>query len=136
MAKMRANVESYEDAVRFLGGKDARTIGNNTHVVRQENGDISIRLHHTYVVTYVAGTADIVLNSGGWRSVTTKDRINTFLPLRFRVSQRAYVWYVSDRYTGSETEYEDGVILRGEPRGSYVWDADAGEYVFVQEVNA
>jgi hypothetical protein len=34
----------------------------------------------------------ITLNSGGYRTVTTKDRMNRFLPLGYRVVQRNYNW--------------------------------------------
>jgi len=34
----------------------------------------------------------VTLNSGGYRTVTTKDRMNRFLPLGYRIVQRNFNW--------------------------------------------
>jgi hypothetical protein len=64
-----------------LGDRETRKIGNNTYARRLAGpfGPIAVRLHQTDVVTaYCDGS--VVLNSGGWRTVTTKDRIGRYLP--------------------------------------------------------
>ena len=80
-------------------------VDNNTMRIVYKDGRVAIRLHDTNVViTYPDGS--IVLNSGGWRTSTTKDRINKFSP--YRVHQSKGIWYV----LGSA--FYDGIILQGQ----------------------
>lgn len=63
-----------------FGGKppaSARKVANNTFSYETEDGCKVFRLHTTDVVKRLPD-GRIVLNSGGWRSVTTKDRMNAF----------------------------------------------------------
>lgn len=72
--------------------KIERKIENNTYVRTIENG-VAIKLHTTDVVTILENGHQI-LNSGGWLSVTTKDRINSYS--NAGISQRKGVWYMGD----------------------------------------
>lgn len=81
-------------AMIMEGVKDyqrARIVGNNT-VEYWKGTDKIIRLHHTDIVTFKKN-GDIVLNSGLWKTPTTKDRINSAIPGR-GVSQNKGVWYI------------------------------------------
>ncbi|MCK5604432.1 hypothetical protein KAR91_21255 [Candidatus Pacearchaeota archaeon] len=95
------NVQNYKQADSLLQGRcrESRKLANNTYLERRVdqnnptiNGDsFAVRLHATDIVTYKPdGT--IVLNSGGWRTVTTKERINTFSPVN--LWQEKGVWYL------------------------------------------
>lgn len=65
---------SYQSAAAYLGKKESRPGGNNTRVVRRGPDAIAIRLHATDVVTFYAdGSA--LLNTGGWETVTTGQRM-------------------------------------------------------------
>ena len=78
---------------------------NNTWVDRIEYGEggtspggqkvsglaYGIRLHNTYVVIYHE-SGRVELRSGGWETVTTKDRMNSFSP--FRVGSNGGEWDV------------------------------------------
>ena len=88
------------DAGETLKSRDTRKIAPNTWLERQgewpNNPDsIRVRLHNTYVVTFHYSGA-VSLDSGGWRTVTTKERINNYLPDGVRLSQERFVWYVQD----------------------------------------
>lgn len=95
MAGMSPRIQSYESARQFLEGarsKEAgRPVANNTRVFERmaPDGTLSyaIRLHNTDVVTYLPG-GQIILNSGGWPTVTTQDRISSFSPARVGIQQR------------------------------------------------
>jgi hypothetical protein len=53
----------------------SRLIDHNTVEYERANGERVIRLHLTDIVTYrTDGT--VVLNTGGWNTITTRDRIN------------------------------------------------------------
>lgn len=82
----------YEVAEKTLGRRDSKKVGNNTYMVRGD-GCIHVRLHQTNVVTYYPD-GRIVLNSGGWRTPTTKDRINNWTSAR--IYQTKYQWYLAD----------------------------------------
>ena len=52
----------------------------------------------------------VQLDSGGHRTVTTKDRINRFLPLGYRLFQKNWNWYVE---TPSGTiDFVDGMEIK------------------------
>ena len=100
---------THDAAVRMIRGKTNKTsrkIGNNTIGVIHDNGDVGIILHSTQVVT-IFSDGSYMLYSGGWRTLTTKDRMNTYSP--FSVTQRKGEWFVSywDGETHHEIEYFD-----------------------------
>jgi hypothetical protein len=68
-----------------------KRIANNTVRYERSNGDIVWRLHNTDVVTKHPDDT-YTLNSGGWKTVTTKDRINTYFP--GSVWSDKGLWYV------------------------------------------
>ncbi|MBE0573628.1 hypothetical protein IH575_01860 [Candidatus Dojkabacteria bacterium] len=58
-----------------------------------------IRYHNTTVVTFSG--SQVMLNSGGWKTNTTKLRMNQAsnqFNLRFSVYQKDYQWYVVVNY--------------------------------------
>lgn len=98
---------THEAAVRLVKGKTNRSerkIGNNTRGVIHANGDVGIILHRTEVVT-IHADGTYTLRSGGWRTVTTKDRINKYCP--YYVSQHKFEWSV--RVDGESIPFEDGM---------------------------
>lgn len=101
----------HEKAVAMVRGKtnrSSRKIGNNTWGVIHDNGDVGIILHRTEVVT-IHADGTYTLRSGGWRTVTTKDRMNTYCP--FRVYQHKGEWSVCyfDGVERHTVEYFDGM---------------------------
>ena len=92
--------------------KAGKPLENNTRLVEVGETAFGIKLHATVVVT-IHNDGTYELNSGGWRTVTTKDRINNYSPAR--VSQEAGIWYIATRL--GWRIFEDGVIVDayGEP---------------------
>ena len=93
---------SFDDAVKTLKGKDSKKLENNTYLVRVDADSVGVKLHNT-VVVYIYKSGNYQYDSGGWRSVTTKDRINKYGPVG--IHQKDNVWYIG------EGIYEDGVML-------------------------
>jgi len=58
-----------------------RKVANNTWLERRGDDTIAVRLHDTDVVTYHRD-GRVQLFTGGWLTVTTKERINRFAPVR------------------------------------------------------
>jgi hypothetical protein len=87
---------------------------NNTYL--KHRGDtIAVMLHNTDVVTYFPN-GDIKLNSGSWRTVTTKDRINKYAPIRLWAHKGQ--WYATPPWS-NETKifFQDNMVIR--PDGTY-----------------
>jgi len=87
---MRPTATTFDELDELLGNRDSRKLENNTYAERLGPGVIGIRLHGTHVV--ILSATRVVLNTGGWSTVTTKDRINKYLPQLWSVTQKNYEW--------------------------------------------
>lgn len=79
--------------------------------VRTENGATIIRYHNTDIVSFTSDT--VTLNSGGWRTATTKRRMNEVAEtfgLGFQVWQHSGDWFVR-RPDGGEMPFADSMTL-------------------------
>lgn len=95
------SIHSYQEAADYLGNRQSRPLGHNTRLDRRDDGAIRVIYHLTPVVTYFppgfAGPLPVtVLNSGGWYTYTTKERLNCFGPEGFRVWQEHREWFLYD----------------------------------------
>lgn len=84
-------------------GQMSKVSKNNT-VVLQGPRYLRVILHQTEVVSFDRKTRQVTLNSGGWRTVTTKARMNQTAReygLGFSVRQSKGAWYVERTATGS-----------------------------------
>lgn len=105
-------MQTYDQANDSLTGrnKNRRKVGNNTYANRRENGDIAITLHDTDVVTYHSdGT--YTLNSGGWLTVTTKDRLNSYSPFVVHSIKGRWQVNLSADHLAGEVPFYDGMRL-------------------------
>lgn len=112
---------TFEDAKNKLGKRPSRKLENNTYLEACPDGSIGVRLHATHVVKlYTDGTYE--LSSGGWKTLTTKERINSYAPVA--VCQKKGRWYLngSDFYDGIRVDSEGNII-------SEVVDSSAGDTV-------
>lgn len=94
-----SSYSTYAALDQFLGNRDERKIANNTTAVRleglgpEEGRAIAIILHHTKIVTFYE-YGGLTLNSGGYRTATTKQRMRQFLPLGWSMNRD---WSLSGR---------------------------------------
>lgn len=123
----------------------SKFVDNNTVEYTTADGRRVIRLHDTDIITYMPN-GKIILNSGGWRTPTTKGRINEYVKVNDAVdvgiTQNKGLWYVLVREKGAEVENEwgkyhpwntvqvvpfvDGIeIYRGRVMAKYVKKSDA-----------
>lgn len=79
-------------------GLKSKKLDRNTYLETENpfDGVFFLRLHKTRILEFHAN-GSIVLNSGGWRTVTTKDRMNKFLPGPWSVNQERGVWFLNKR---------------------------------------
>jgi len=84
-------------------------LGRNTRITR-DNEETAVVLHGTSVVR-VSHAGIVTLDSGGYRTFTTKARMNQAaweLRLGYRVYQDDYSWFVS--YAGNDrVPFYDGI---------------------------
>jgi len=102
---------SFDGWDTIVGTKARVKVANNTYAERVGANVIGIRLHNTYVVEYHRD-GSVIVNDGGYRTVTTKARINEFIPVLWGVYQHDREWYVTGRQAGS-CLYQSGMDLTG-----------------------
>lgn len=94
-----------------------KIIARNTFRYAAPDGAEVTRLHATDVVTRLPD-GRVKLDSGGWRTITTKDRINRFAAPYVVISERG-LWFVADlggggspwNPTGPRVPFYDGITL-------------------------
>lgn len=102
---------THANAVMMVKGKrnaNRRKVGNNTYAEILHDNSVGIMLHSTYVVK-IHEDNTYTLQTGGWQTVTTKDRINQYSPVR--VYQRNYEWFV--KINGKEYPFMEGMVVQG-----------------------
>jgi hypothetical protein len=96
-------------------GTHERRYKSNTRIVERANGTVEVILYETPVLIFSPENV-VVLNSEGWRTPTTKARINEFLPAGFYLFQDRSEWYL--RYVDSCGEdvfnFADGMWITAE----------------------
>ena len=107
----------YAKASSLLTGRCAnrRKVANNTYLERRDNGAIAVKLHATDVLTLFPD-GRVLFDTGGWRTVTTKERINRFAPEVTVWSNRG-VWYAGVSGVGAEGDtvvFAEGMVWDGE----------------------
>ena len=88
-----------------------QTVGTHKTNTVTLQGLTSIIYHNTAVVQF--NDKEIILNSGGWETVTTKSRMNQAshqYGLGFEVYQVNFSWYID--YKGETLPFRDGIILK------------------------
>ena len=114
---MKQNLpHNYNAAVLALGGRLYRKIAHNTHLMRRDTGAIAVRYHHTDVVTFYSD-GRTVLDTGGWDTNTTRERIR-----RCGIPCSTQDGVTSIRFGGFEWVLRDGMTLypNGTTSGSSV----------------
>lgn len=90
-----------------------RKIGRHKTVVREHGFIVLVRYHRTYVVRIDYSKLTVRLESGGWRTATTKKRMNEAAlqyQIPFWVYQRNFDWFVS-LPNGAEVPFEEDMEI-------------------------
>ena len=85
--------------------------------IYSDNGTTKVILYSTKIVEWNHNRDSIILNNGGWMTVTTKRRMNQVaekFDLGFTVYQKDFEWYVV--LNGQTLPFENGRELRGRKR--------------------
>lgn len=95
-----------------------------------------VQLHNT-VIIFIDENDNISLETGGYRTVTTKDRINRLTPHWLRVFSRDYEWRVqiTDK-DGEVYEYPfcEGFTVNSHSRKVQWFDRNAGDVIHAKSI--
>lgn len=108
---------TYQLLMAKLGGRCAssRKMGNHTYLEKLDDNVLAIRLHKTQILKFYPD-GRIVLDSGGWLTITTRARMNDFLPAPWMIRQIQRVWYIGTSTGGwnamdQMAVYQDGCVI-------------------------
>lgn len=105
-------MNSYTRLDKYLGNREEKLVKSSnlqTRALRRNDSTIAIRLVETDIVTFLEN-GDVVLNSGGWKTQTTKRRINDHLPVGWGLYQEKREWYLYNRANGYFWDNKDNRI--------------------------
>lgn len=120
MAKLKATPKNYADALAVLAGRTSVRLGNNTHLlainervysaghITEERITVAVNLHDTNIVKFYED-GRITLHTGGWQTVTTKDRINEFIS--GRVYQKKHAWFYVGHNVEGAIDWDNPIVF-------------------------
>ena len=79
-----------------------------TKIEVDDDGTVNVRYHNT-IILKKSNDGNVILNTGGWNTTTTKRRMNQaseLYDLDFYVYQRNHEWYVKNS-NGNVQHYKD-----------------------------
>lgn len=88
--------------------KKGKPIGNNTRLHERYGNTYEIRLHGNLIM--IIHKDRIELLDGGWRTVTTKARLNEHIPSGFFVRQKNFEWYIEHHTSADDVTYKFGDV--------------------------
>ena len=104
-----ATIRDFKSADALLKNRDSRKLANNTYLVRR-GGKIAVQLHATDVVTFHPDGA-FTLTTGGYDTMTTRDRLNNYSPAQvYRLKGDTFA-----SVNGKSYRFHDGITFG--PRG-------------------
>jgi len=99
-------LDSYQACLDALNGRQHRKVYRNTKLV-QANDGIELYYHDNLVALR---SHDLLwLSSCGWRTLTTKQRINWMLPRGYHLFSSHYAWYLET--PAGIISFTDGMVL-------------------------
>jgi hypothetical protein len=105
---------NYAEAVAMLTGrcKTRRRLDNNTYLWRdsEDSSVVAIRLHATDILEFKQN-GSIKVNTGGWNTVTTRDRLNRYLPRPWHVYSERGAMILSNYSYWAESKPKGGIEL-------------------------
>jgi hypothetical protein len=107
-------ISASEAAARYLGVVKVKRAANNSWLVMLQDGGAAY-IHVRTQVVYIHPDGAVTLDSGGWETVTTKDRLNRFQDVCGVYSERGR-WVVRVHKTGELVPFSDGMLIRADGR--------------------
>ena len=100
--RYRRNMSKQNTSVKCFKNRDGITT------------EMDVFLHGNHIASLDTATHKLTIKDGGWQSVTTKSRLNAlldeFVPSA-GIFQKDWVWYLSDRLSGSVVPFVSGMTV-------------------------
>ena len=101
---------SFVAGLVLLGNRESKKLQKNTYLIVLDRNTLGVRYHDTIIVQ-IHSDDTYTLNTGGWKTVSTKSRINTWSPAG--IYQEDFVWYIGNHF------YYDGIKVDAWGRKSF-----------------
>lgn len=90
----------------ILGILSSKKVKNNTRLTEYKDGRRILTLHQTDMITWLPN-GKIILNNGGWDTMTTRARFNEFLPDGIYIYRKRGKTYIEDKRFFNDNEKKD-----------------------------
>lgn len=110
---------TYNEALAFMSKtkdmKKGRPVGRNTRMRCHIKTAIStlpvidIQYYQTGIVALCHDKT--LLRNGGWHSITTKQRLNEWLPMNMRIYQKDFTWYLQHNDVKHELPHSFAITI-------------------------
>lgn len=111
MGAHKIQIKSYADVLEFMQGKQERPYAHNTRI-ESNDGFYTVTYHGNPIVEIHPDK--IVLSSCGWKNLTTKERLNWFIPEGYSVYQERGGWYIRNWEDDSTIVFQDGITFHSD----------------------
>ena len=105
---MRETMQTMMEGTIRKSDTRPRRIANNTIQYEAPDGTRVVRLHRTDIIKFLP-SGEVELNSGGWHTHTTRERLNSLSGIR--VTPDRGVWYANDVPFFDGIRFKDGVAV-------------------------
>lgn len=116
-------IKNYQQALAYLGNKKERPYAHNTRIENMGHDVIVAKYHGNIVASFYPEWN--TYSSAGWKTSTTKERINWFLPEGFTLYQENSIWRIVKHGTSFNYVFADGITI--DHNGNVYNDAPGGE---------
>lgn len=99
---------TYGLANGILGSRDSRYICNHTYLERRDFEVIVVKYYNTDIIMFHPN-GDIIIDSGGYHTGSTRDRINAYLCSVCRICNNFTILHRN----GIDYDYNDGILIDG-----------------------
>lgn len=118
----------FNNALNFLNGRERRKFANNTYFERLNDDCIGVLCHETYIVK-IYSNQTVKLNTGGWNTWLTRNRINRVLRTIFN-NFEMYVFskngdmYLNEGRRATRIQFFDQMLLNTAGRCVNYWNRE------------
>lgn len=107
-------IKNFLDAQSILGNRQSKKLCYATSIERRDEDTIAVKQHFTDILTYKRN-GEVIYNTGGWHTSTTKQRLGDIGPLG-QIWQQKRIWYFD--HNGETLGYADGMSVYVDDTGN------------------
>ena len=111
---MRKIEQEMNTAIRYRRNFSKANTSVRCYKINGVTTEMDVFLHGNHIASLDTVSNHLTIKDGGWQSVTTKSRLNALLDEfapSMGIFQKDWVWYLSDRLTGSVVPFISGMTV-------------------------